>query len=249
MTPAASISDHDLLGGRLALEFVNTLEPRIGPGQHDFLPDYHALAAWSAHSGAVTADEAAELAMAAATDAERANALWRRAIVMREALYRLFLAVAEGRRPPDEDLAALTRAFDRAQRHALLTAEAGEIRWHWDSPTDMERPLREIARSAVEILTTNDANRLGVCRHGTDGCGWVFFDATKNRSRRWCGMADCGTRAKARRLTERRRQARGHPPTSLPPATLPLRPTSPPRPSTAAAEPTITTSRCIPPTA
>jgi predicted RNA-binding Zn ribbon-like protein len=216
MTPAAAISEHDLLGGRLALDFANTVEPRSGAGQRDFLPDYAALAAWSAHSAAITAADAALLGLAAAQDTGRAEAVWRRAIALREAFYRLVLAVADGRPPPSADLLLLTRAFASAQRHALLTAETGHIRWRWDEPTDLERPLWEIAGSATEILTTDDAGRLGVCRHDTDGCGWVFLDATKNRSRRWCGMADCGTRAKARRLTERRRQARGILPPSAP---------------------------------
>jgi predicted RNA-binding Zn ribbon-like protein len=208
MVPEAAISAHDLLGGRLALDFVNTVEPRIGSKQRDFLPNYGALADWSAHAGAISADEAVALRLAASADASRGAAVWRRAIAMREALYRLVLAVAESRRPQPPDLEILTRAFARAQQHAVLAAESGEIRWRWALPTDLERPLWEVARSAVEILTTADADRLRVCRHGTDGCGWVFFDATKNRSRRWCGMADCGTRAKSRRLTDRRRQAR-----------------------------------------
>jgi predicted RNA-binding Zn ribbon-like protein len=219
MVPAAPVSEHDLLGGRLALDFVNTVEPRTGSGQRDFLPDYAALAAWMAHSGGVTADEARRLGSAASADAIRAAAVWRRAIDLREALYRIVLAVAEGHRPAPRDLAALSRAFSRAQRHAMLTADGTEIRWSWDSPADLERPLWEMAKSAIEILTTDDASRLGVCRHGIDGCGWVYLDATKNGSRRWCGMPDCGTRAKARRLTERRRQARA----SQPPQTAPTR--------------------------
>jgi predicted RNA-binding Zn ribbon-like protein len=205
------VSEHDLLGGRLALDFVNTVEPRTGLGQRDFLPDYRALAAWMAYSGGVTPEEAARLSSAASADIKQADAVWRRAIALREALYRIVLAVAEDRRPASADLAALTRAFARTQRHAMLTVESAEIRWSWDSPTDVERPLWEVARSAIEILTGDDANRLGVCCHETDGCGWVYLDATKNGSRRWCGMADCGTKAKSRRLTERRRQERGRP--------------------------------------
>jgi predicted RNA-binding Zn ribbon-like protein len=228
MSLAAAISEHDLLGGRLALDFVNTIEPRTGEGQRDFLPDYRALAAWSAHSGAVTADEAAGLLLAASADARRSTKVWRQAIEMREALYRLVLASAEGRPPLSQDLVVLTRASADAQRHAMLTADDGKIRWCWDSPRDLERPLWEVTRSGIEILTTDDASRLGVCRRGADGCGWVFFDATKNRSRRWCGMADCGTRAKARRLTERRRRARAEP--ELPPrsAARPRRAPEPP---------------------
>ncbi|MGH7701051.1 MAG: CGNR zinc finger domain-containing protein [Gemmatimonadales bacterium] len=39
-------------------------------------------------------------------------------------------------------------------------------------------------------------------------CGWFFLDASKNRSRRWCSMATCGSSAKARRYYRRRKAAR-----------------------------------------
>ncbi|WP_141577035.1 CGNR zinc finger domain-containing protein [Actinomadura sp. WMMA1423] len=35
-------------------------------------------------------------------------------------------------------------------------------------------------------------------------CAWVFWDSSKNASRRWCSMRVCGNRAKARAYTERR---------------------------------------------
>jgi predicted RNA-binding Zn ribbon-like protein len=224
MLPASSISDHDLLGGRLALDFANTVEPRTGPGQRDYLPDYRALADWSAHSRAVSAAEAADLRSAAAADPERAAAVWREAIAMREAVYRLVLAVTEKRAPSSADLAVVSKAFRRAQQHAMLAVVAGKVRWSWDSALDLERPLWDVASSAVDVLTTDDVSRLGVCSHGADGCGWVFLDTTKNRSRRWCGMADCGARAKARRLTERRRRARSYARAQLSPPTPPATP-------------------------
>jgi predicted RNA-binding Zn ribbon-like protein len=42
-----------------------------------------------------------------------------------------------------------------------------------------------------------------------EGCSWLFLDTSRNRSRRWCSMEDCGNRAKARRHYERRQKARG----------------------------------------
>ena len=38
-------------------------------------------------------------------------------------------------------------------------------------------------------------------------CTWIFLDETKNHSRRWCSMRDCGNRAKARRHYERAKGA------------------------------------------
>jgi predicted RNA-binding Zn ribbon-like protein len=37
-----------------------------------------------------------------------------------------------------------------------------------------------------------------------DTCGWLFLDMSKNRSRRWCSMSDCGNTAKARRYYHRK---------------------------------------------
>ncbi|HET7517715.1 MAG TPA: CGNR zinc finger domain-containing protein, partial [Actinomycetes bacterium] len=64
------------------------------------------------------------------------------------------------------------------------------------------------AVGAVELLRDADRARLRCCPPDAGGCGWVFLDRSRNGSRRWCRMADCGTTVKARRLTERRRAAR-----------------------------------------
>ncbi len=65
-----------------------------------------------------------------------------------------------------------------------------------------------LAHAAVEFLSTADLRRLRVCPLAEGGCGWLFLDHSRNGSRRWCAMADCGSQAKARRLTERRRARR-----------------------------------------
>jgi len=70
---------------------------------------------------------------------------------------------------------------------------------------DLERPLWEIAHSAADLLTSGDQERVKECASTT--CEWVFLDKSRNRSRRWCDMSDCGNRAKARRFQARKRAA------------------------------------------
>ena len=65
-----------------------------------------------------------------------------------------------------------------------------------------------LAYSAVELLSTVDLRHLRACPIDDGGCGWLFLDRSRNGSRRWCAMGDCGAQAKARRLTARRRAAR-----------------------------------------
>ncbi|MEV4087683.1 CGNR zinc finger domain-containing protein [Nonomuraea fuscirosea] len=64
------------------------------------------------------------------------------------------------------------------------------------------------AEAALDVLRTADLTRVRRCPTHEGGCGWLFLDQSRNGSRRWCRMADCGNTAKARRLTERRRAAR-----------------------------------------
>jgi predicted RNA-binding Zn ribbon-like protein len=56
----------------------------------------------------------------------------------------------------------------------------------------------EIGAAVVEavIAAQTDAtwSRVKVC----PGCGTAFVDASRNRSRRWCDMGTCGSRAKMR---------------------------------------------------
>ena len=52
-----------------------------------------------------------------------------------------------------------------------------------------------VALSALRLLERDNFRRVRICGH----CGWLFLDLSKNHSRRWCSMEDCGNRAKAKR--------------------------------------------------
>ena len=55
----------------------------------------------------------------------------------------------------------------------------------------------------MTLLSGSDLSRIKQCPG--DHCGWLFFDTTKNKNRRWCEMEVCGNRAKQRRLRRRQR--------------------------------------------
>jgi predicted RNA-binding Zn ribbon-like protein len=75
-------------------------------------------------------------------------------------------------------------------------------------PVEPALPLWRVALSAREFLLAPSRERLRVC--AADDCGWLFLDSSKAGRRRWCRMADCGNRAKARRHYARR-HPRPHP--------------------------------------
>ena len=98
----------------------------------------------------------------------------------------------------------------RGGRPATFALDRGDpprVRLAYGAVPAMLVPDR-IAEAAFELLSAADLSRVRRCPILEGGCGWLFLDQSRNGSRRWCRMADCGSTVKARRLTERRRAAR-----------------------------------------
>jgi predicted RNA-binding Zn ribbon-like protein len=84
----------------------------------------------------------------------------------------------------------------------LFPADAGYAWQYTHAPDDLLWMLAPIARSAAALLTSDQLYRVGECAD-LHGCGWLFYDTSRNRSRRWCSMDSCGNRAKAQRHYQR----------------------------------------------
>ena len=63
-----------------------------------------------------------------------------------------------------------------------------------------DRPLWPIAVAAVDLLRSDRLARLKLCGN----CSWLFLDRSRNGSRRWCSMDECGVHTKMRRYRARR---------------------------------------------
>ena len=194
---AIDLSWADLVGGRLSLDFVNTLADRLAATQNEHLPDYATLLAWSVHAGALDAAGARRLTKAAAASPRAAAAVLDDAIALREALYRML--VNRARAPHAADLTRLNHELARssAEPHVAFHGRGYEV--GWIESDELTAPLDAIVRDAVDLLTdADDCTRVRQCE-SAQGCGWIFLDCTKGRTRRWCDMKVCGNRAKARR--------------------------------------------------
>jgi predicted RNA-binding Zn ribbon-like protein len=212
----------DLSGGALCLDFANTLDDRPDPHPNEWLGSYADLLAFMGQSRALPEHQVARLTAEAAHAPEAAGAVLARAIEVREAIYRLFLALADGEPVPASDLAALNGALRETLAHARLVptepvpASAsdepapGLLAWGWtDDPLSLDAPLWPLVRSAADLLTSPTLSALRVC--AADACAWLFLDTSRNGSRRWCSMRTCGNRAKARRHHARVRAASSKP--------------------------------------
>ncbi|MDD5265163.1 MAG: ABATE domain-containing protein [Candidatus Bipolaricaulis sp.] len=194
-----------LVGGALCLDFANTTGWRPDPGDEEYLRDYEDVVVWAALAGAASETEARRLLRRAKSDPERARAVHARAVALREALYRILSASAAGHLAGSRDIDAVNQVVHDAYRHLCIAPHDGGFAWEWDGARDaLELPLWKVARSAADLLVSSELRRVREC--SGHRCDWLFLDASRNRSRRWCDMANCGNRAKARRNYERRRE-------------------------------------------
>jgi predicted RNA-binding Zn ribbon-like protein len=202
--PAGEWQFH-LAGDALCLDFANTVSWRRSSRPIERLASHTDLVAWARQSALISANDALALNRAAAANPLQAARRLAAARRLREVVFRIFAAVSEGRVPDDRDLLCLNAELRSAYAHRRLVREGSRYRWRAvETRPDIVRVLAEVARSAAELLTSADRERVGQC-HGAD-CRWLFVDRTRNRSRRWCDMAVCGNRAKARRHYHQRRR-------------------------------------------
>jgi predicted RNA-binding Zn ribbon-like protein len=213
-----------LIGGRLCLDFVNTVGGRVSDRQRygpssagarrgrdyadavvrDKLPRYSDLLAWAKSAGALTHRESLQLGRRAAGDPQTAASVFERAIRLRAALYRIFKSVVENWAPEPAAMQILQRELSIVRAHERLAYVAGAFVWTWDGPArSLDRVLWPVARSAAELLASNSLAMLRQC--AGDECGWMFLDSSRNHNRQWCDMKDCGNRAKVKKFRQRRR--------------------------------------------
>lgn len=199
------VEEMDIVGGEPCLDLVNTgAGRRVGPFREK-LQAYGDLVTWAERTSGLDPQVGAELRRQAAGDAARAERVLSDARALREAIYRVFTAESRGESVTPADLATISDAAGRAAVHRRLIATADGFDYEWVESDSLERPLWPAATSAAELATMGDLTRVKEC--ASENCNWLFIDESRNRSRRWCDMKDCGNRAKARRFRQRNRSA------------------------------------------
>jgi len=195
-----------LIGGLPCLDFVNTLAWRGTDAPQERLGSYNDLVRWGGHAGFISEPEARELLKKSGDSPSEAKKVFARAIKLREVLHSVFSAILSEGPPGSSDLDLLNAELGSAMSKMRLrtSGEGYELIFESDG-TALDGVLWPIAKSAVELLTSEKLGRLRSC--ASEECGWLFLDTTRNRSRRWCDMKECGNREKARRFYRRSRSA------------------------------------------
>lgn len=193
------------LGERLCLDFANTVSEHISDHPTDYLRNYADLVSWARQANIVTAEEAQQLQLKADNHPDQAAAVLHRARTLRKAIYQIFFARTSNSSPATDDLATLNTALQMAPVQLRVTAAGDSFVCDWlANQQALDGILGPVAWSAANLLASGEVRWVKMC----DGelCGWLFLDTTKNHSRRWCDMADCGSRAKAKRYYRRKKE-------------------------------------------
>lgn len=194
-----------LSSGKLCLEFANTANWHASAEPQESLHHYQDLLEWAHQTGICTDEAAHALKVEAAAYPPLADQVYRWAIELREAIYRTFAALADSKISATDDLALINEALPLAysRPEIVMNGERYALRWRADEK-GLDSILWPILRSTARLLTEGDHERIKQCADDR-GCGYLFFDTTRNRSRRWCDMSSCGNRAKSQRHYARHR--------------------------------------------
>jgi predicted RNA-binding Zn ribbon-like protein len=186
--------------GWLCLDFANTVGWHASNSPEESLNKYADLIEWSLNRGIISGDAKDELLRRSEEKPIEAQAVLEKAREVRENIYRILSDTAHGHPIKIVDLKEFNKALASMLSHSRLAAYEGELRWHWDSrPDKLDSVIWPVVKSAVDLMTSEAIKRVGQCAD-EKGCGWLFWDSSRNRSRRWCDMSDCGNRAKVRRF-------------------------------------------------
>jgi len=192
------------LGDDPALDFLNsTAMP--APDTIEMIGDGRAYLTWLELAGFISAadkDSAARSFGPAELDAVAAEAVrlreWLRPVIAA-------WAAADGPALPAAARDHLNEIL--ALGHRFLRIDAGDdgtlcVRDQrgWD---DARQLLVPPAEAAARLLAAGDQQLVRHCEGPT--CTLWFYDRTKSHRRRWCSMAACGNREKARKHRERDR--------------------------------------------
>lgn len=185
-------------GGRVCLDFTNTLRYRWRTAPQETLRNPGDLALWLQQAGLLAPDIPDPGADAVLTPGRR----------LRETVDRAVLAVADNRLPLSGDITMLNRSAAEAPRPALQIAVTdGRLMPAGTATiaTDASAALALIAQDAVDLLLSAEIRRVRVC--GADECALRFVDRSPARNRRWCSMSRCGNRTKVRLHQARARRS------------------------------------------
>ena len=187
-------SKFSYVGSSLSLDFVNTVANRLDPTKRrELFTSIDDVAVWATMSS-----------LQDQLDEKWVNRLRResnalsRVVRVRDSIHEVLSSTAVGRAIASASVAVLDAAVRRCRGQRRLEPAGLGLAWRWmpgvPASDELLAPLLE---DVIDLLSEPHQHEVRRCEGA--GCGWLFADRSPAQRRRWCSMADCGNRAKARR--------------------------------------------------
>jgi predicted RNA-binding Zn ribbon-like protein len=184
-----------LIGGRLAIDFLNELG-----FSSDF--SWEQLLRFLLVTRIISSERSAQLLALPQNNPQSAGTLLGKAQRLHTSLRELFgaligkEALLRDRVEPINEVLRVTEGHDELLQQngkwgLAFVAREGGLDWL----------LAAIARSAAEIIAEGGSARIRVCSNPS--CGLYFYDTSRTRRRRWCSMTRCGNRHKVAAFSRR----------------------------------------------
>ncbi|HLW53767.1 MAG TPA: ABATE domain-containing protein [Candidatus Angelobacter sp.] len=182
---------YQFVAGNLSLDFVNTVAYRFQPEKfEDHLQNDEDLRRW-AHLARLPDLHAINLSP------RMSRKMVRRIREVREQLFAVFHAIARGAPISADALSRIEKSLRHCSAKRSLAAHGTEVRWTWHPEAgSSDFLLYPVLTAAVDLLISASISLVHQC--ADEECGWLFLDRSHAHKRRWCRMADCGNRNKAR---------------------------------------------------
>ncbi len=191
---------YKLIGGQLCLDFVNTISYRNKDKAHDWLDHTENIAIWAVETNILNQKEVKELSLKLKHEKKYQKQIIRLKEI-RAMIYGIFTRIINNKTPLKKDMVLFNTLMGETMSRLSVTHEHGKF--YLQSPGRQNSFLKiqdAIIKSVVETLTKSDLTRIKQC----SACFWLYEDKSKNRSRRWCVMEDCGNRHKVNQFNKRK---------------------------------------------
>lgn len=193
---------YKIVGGYLCLDFTNTVSYRNRDAPHEWLNTLENLCTWCQLAGILDEPSANQLLNNLKSDCEVGRSKLKSLHELREVIFRIFASI-EGEKSPEQlDIICFNAFFQGLISKEKIVFKKDSFHLEWtDDLSNYKKVIHHIYKSTIDLMTQADLTRINKCK----ACYWLFYDTSRNRSRQWCVMADCGNRNKANNYNKRKR--------------------------------------------
>lgn len=190
MNNVEHIQNSLLDGGNLSLDFINTIKDRLVADPIDYLTGKEEWIAWL---------KRVDILENETLNFEEASFNLKEVIRKREFLHRVFQGLVFQREIKEKDLKCFDTLLQKIRRSTKIFVVDNKPQEHLEiDPNDLNSYILKIGKAAHELLMSEEIDRVKECGN----CGWIYFDSSKNKCRKWCNMDTCGNEVKARKYYE-----------------------------------------------